>query len=419
MLGSWYCAHEALALTVAEDSGVERMISSSSLHGNSLVIPSHGVHQPIHGIHRSWGEPKAAFASYKAEPYAETPTVVHDKEPGQGYEKGSPLYTKQEVLKHVLTEDQRRNLTHNPKLDGKFTPGGARGREGVQGAKPCSSDDTRDSMQLYHDFPMSMMFSNLLYLVLVIAVGIYYQRYLRYWSTLHTSTDEPPREDGQWNHSLFSPGSIRSDGHIYLTACCCPAVRWAATVSSQKTPMLQYWPALGLMIGIAVSMGFLLAPYYFVLACHFFGPDNGFLIVLTMVIFIGAVQSFAALMWFDMACWWLSTAFAVRGLTAVLGPWACFGIYLLMFISMVVGVVYRRKLRDAYGHERRSIINICLDILSWCCCPCCTISQEAKEVDRVLPKGSVTKPAAANSWMPWSGQKPEEEQRGASWGSEY
>jgi len=418
VFGSWCCTHQALALTVAVDSGVGRT-TSSSLHGNSLVIPSHGVHQPSHGVHRSWVEPMATFASYETNPYAETPTVVHEKQPGQGYEQGSPLYRKQEVLEHVLTEDQRRNLTHNPKLDGKFTPSSAVHGRGVQ-AKPCSSADTRSNIQLYHDFPMSMMFSNLVYLVLVIAAGIYYQRYLRYWSALPPGTEVPPREDSQFTNGLFRLGNCRSDGHIYLTACCCPAVRWAATVSSEKTQMLQYWPALGLSIGIAVSMGFLLAPYYFVIACHFFGPDNGFLIVLTMVVFIGAIQSFAALMWFDMACWWLSTAFAVRGLTAVLGPWACLGIYLLMFIPMVTGIVYRRKLRDIFGHERKGAMNLCLDILQWCCCPCCTISQEAKEVDRVLPKRLVPRSTDSMPLSSLEGPRFTAEQRQqATWGGEY
>ena len=174
------------------------------------------------------------------------------------------------------------------------------------------------------------------------------------------------------------------------------------------------------MIGIAVSMGFLLAPYYFVIACHFFGPERGFLIVLAMVVFIGAIQSFAALMWFDMACWWLSTLFAVRGLTTVLGPWAVLGIYLLMLIPMIVGIVYRRKLRDIFGYEPKSSMSVVLDILSWCCCPCCTISQEAKEVDRVLPKRMV--PRSTDS-MPLSSVEgprftPDQRQQ-ASWGSEY
>ena len=98
-----------------------------------------------------------------------------------------------------------------------------------------------------------MMFSNLVYLILVIAVGIYYQRYLQHRST--TVTEVAPREDARFINGLFSFGNCRQEGHIYLTACCCPAVRWAATVSSHKTPMLAYWPALGLMIGIAFSMG--------------------------------------------------------------------------------------------------------------------------------------------------------------------
>jgi len=214
VLGSWCCTHKALALTVAVDSGVERTISSS-LHGISLL--------------------PATFATYESSPYAEPPTVVHKKQAGQGYEQGSPLYRKQEVLEHVLTEAQRRNLTHNPKTDGNFTPGVGVQGPGMQGdIKPCSSADTRNNIELYHAFPMSIMFSNLVYLILVVAAGIYYQRYLRYWSTLHAVTEVAPQEDGQFTHGLFSFGNCTSDSHMYLTACCCPGIRWAATVSSQK-----------------------------------------------------------------------------------------------------------------------------------------------------------------------------------------
>lgn len=414
VLGSWCCTHEASAFSLTVDSGVGRTISSS-LHSIGLVLPNHGVHHP-------WVEPMATFATYESNPYAEPPTVVHKKQAGQGYEQGSPLYRKQEVLEHVLTEDQRRNLTHNPKTDGNFTPRGGLQGQGVQGdVQPCSSADTRNNIQLYHDYPMSLWISNLVYLILVIAVGIYYQRYLRYWSTLNTVTEVAPREDGHFTNGLFSLGNCRTEGHIYLTACCFPSVRWAATVSSQKTPMLAYWPALGLMIGVAFSMGLLLAPHYFVIACHFFGPDRGFSIVLAMVVFMGAVQSFAALVWFDMACWWLSTAFAVRGLTTVLGPWYVVGIYLLMLIPMIAGIMYRRKLRDIFGYEPKSSMSTVLDIVSWCCCPCCTISQEAKEVEKVLPKRMV--PRSTDSMPLSSVEGPrfttEQQQRQAQWAGEY
>lgn len=416
VLGFWCCSHRALALAVAVDSAIGRTISSSS-HGIGLVLPGHDFHhQKV--------EPMATFATYESNPYSEPPTVVHIKKAGQGYEEGSPLYKKQEVLNHVLTEDQRRNLSHNPKTDGNFTPSssaGVQGRDAQGNIVPCSSADTRTSMQLYNDFPMSMLFSNLVYLILAIAAGIYYQRYLRYWSTLKTVPEVAPREDAQFTHGLFSLGNCRQDGHIYLTACCCPAVRWAATVSSQKTPMLAYWPALGLMIGIAVSMGLLLAPHYFVIACHFLGPDRGFLIALTMVVFIAAVQSFAALVWFDMACSWLSAAFAVRGLTAVLGPWACLGIYVLMLVPMIVGIVYRRKLRDIFGYEPKTMSTV-FDILSWCCCPCCAISQEAKEVEGVLPKAMVPKSTdsiAPSIWPSMHKHKESQQQPQADYEGEY
>eukprot|EP00419_Tripos_fusus_P052542 CAMPEP_0172807660 /NCGR_PEP_ID=MMETSP1075-20121228/7148_1 /TAXON_ID=2916 /ORGANISM="Ceratium fusus, Strain PA161109" /LENGTH=411 /DNA_ID=CAMNT_0013646683 /DNA_START=122 /DNA_END=1357 /DNA_ORIENTATION=- len=405
-LGPLCCLHKALALIV--DAGVGRT-TSSSLHSNGVV-------QPNHGFHHSWAETMGGNPITVHHAYGEPPTVVHEKQPGQGYEQGSPLYQKQEVFNHVLTADQRRNLTHNPTTDGKFIPGGGQGVNGTGEIQPCSSADARNNIQLYHDFPLSLMLSNLVYLVLVIAVGIYYQRYLRHRST--PVTEVAPREDARFINGLFSLGNCKQEGHIYLTACCCPAVRWAATVSSHKTPMLAYWPALGLMIGIAVSMGFLLAPYYFVIACHFFGPDRGFLIVLAMVIFIGAIQSFAALMWFDMACWWLSTAFAVRGLTAVLGPWACLGIYLLMLIPMMVGIMYRRKLRDVFGHEPKTTMSLVVDVLSWCCCPCCAISQEAKEVEKVLPKRLLPRSTDSMPLSSVEGPRFSPDQR-QFWGSEH
>merc|ERR1719458_2387817 len=109
-----------------------------------------------------------------------------------------------------MTEDQRRNLTHNPKTDGNFTPSAGRGVQGD--IKPCSSADMRNNIQLYHDFPMSMMFSNLVYLILVIAVGVYYQKRMRYWSSLRAVAEVAPREDAQFTNGLFNLGDCRHNG---------------------------------------------------------------------------------------------------------------------------------------------------------------------------------------------------------------
>jgi len=51
-------------------------------------------------------------------------------------------------------------------------------------------------------------------------------------------------------------------------------------------------------------------------------------------------------------------------------------------LTVFMGVRYRQRLRDAYGHENTKV-NVAWDFGAWCCCPCCAIVQEAREVENI------------------------------------
>lgn len=55
-----------------------------------------------------------------------------------------------------------------------------------------------------------------------------------------------------------------------------------------------------------------------------------------------------------------------------------------MFIFLLFAIWARQEIRKKYGMPR-SCGTLCQDILCWCCCPCCSAIQEARQVDFVYP----------------------------------
>lgn len=51
-------------------------------------------------------------------------------------------------------------------------------------------------------------------------------------------------------------------------------------------------------------------------------------------------------------------------------------------VVLCVLVFYRQKLRQVYGMQSGGA-TLCTDCLSWWCCSCCTLIQEAKQVERI------------------------------------
>lgn len=366
-LGPVCCIPAATALSL--DTGVRH--SAVDAVGLSAALAQKGDHH-------SWVEPGQSLAVGEVVPVPvyETPTVTHVKQPGLGYAHGSPLYKKQEVLKAMQDAELQKGLPQN----GTNGTNGTAKANGTEGLLPGHASDNRTAFEFYRDYPLSMVFSNLVYIILVIGAGFLYQMFLRHRQS-GGSREMPPIEGDHFTQGLFGFGNCGQDGHIYLTAFFCPAVRWAATVSSQKTTLLPYWPALAIMLGISVFCTTLwLAPFFLVIVSQSFGVAPGILTLIFVVILMGIIQSNPALQILDVFA-----MLTYRGSIDILGPVTSMGVYLLFWVTIALGVFYRQKLRAIFGHEPISVKTMGLDILSWWCCQCCVISQEAKEVERVLP----------------------------------
>jgi len=50
---------------------------------------------------------------------------------------------------------------------------------------------------------------------------------------------------------------------------------------------------------------------------------------------------------------------------------------------VVVAVYARQRLREKYGLQHGSLITMGQDICVWCCCRCCAVAQEARQVEHV------------------------------------
>jgi protein lin-28 len=51
--------------------------------------------------------------------------------------------------------------------------------------------------------------------------------------------------------------------------------------------------------------------------------------------------------------------------------------------SVTMGVYFRQKIRQMYGLPNCTAPVLAWDILFWCCCPCCTLAQETRQVQFV------------------------------------
>jgi len=72
---------------------------------------------------------------------------------------------------------------------------------------------------------------------------------------------------------------------------------------------------------------------------------------------------------------------------------------LSILISLCVGIYFRQKIRHKF-RKALSWRSYALDCLLWCCCPCCAIAQEAREVEKVpLPEAFAEKFMYASQTM--------------------
>jgi len=246
---------------------------------------------------RAWGSLRSRV------PPGPMTTVTHDKEAGGGYEQGSPLYDKQQDM-HA---QQSAALT--PMVPAEFAK---------------------------HKW--AFLWSILFEILLALLIAYLYRRFKKQPDGHRFPRPYPSALAGELSNQstntcgFSSPfclcywGNWAQDWHFYLTACCCPMIRWADTVGADHIQLLPYWAAIFMWLSVEI---------FIVLICVY-----------------------------------------------ILGPQVASE---LAVIFIFIGVYYRQKLRVLYGHDACSFKSLCCDCLAWWCCPCCAIVQESLEVEYYRP----------------------------------
>lgn len=261
--------------------------------------------------------PRRASLASLVHDVKEMPKTEHDKEPGGGYNKGSPLYAKQEALKK----------------QGAATPAPKPSTDAIDPSTVASGAELKYPWQrpLVPVYTWAFVMYCLEFIFTFVLIDLLIALIWRTCDKSYAMESHKERDnniEGKWAYHLFSTDhcfgghvlTLNSGHHMPVCLCswCCPTIRMADTYSKHPWPIIKsFWVAL-VIISLLVAM---------------------------------------------------------YELTA--------GVSALVFLCMAV--YCRQQIRKKYGLEQGGS-TIVLDCLSWICCPCCTIAQEARQVDFVDPR---------------------------------
>jgi len=265
------------------------------------------------------------------------PTVQHQKRPGRGYRKGSPLYERQ----RLLSEEGRRPMPPEAMLD-----------EYPETVWGC-----------WKHYPLTLLLGNLVYVTLVLCTACLYRRvHPLDRANLYQASY---RKEGDFGALMALPKSTQ-DLQIALLACTCPAVRWAGTMSGPRAALLGFWPALAALLSLS-ALG--LAAWAAPLPLLALGPvhNRGPVPVLAVVLIVALVQGLG---------FWPALGLALFVYPA-LGPTAFIMAVVLLAAPALIGATFRHWLRRQLGHAPTARMLLNRDILAWCCCLPCVLTQEA------------------------------------------
>lgn len=295
-------AHKDRALFLAVTdrlSGVKATNSASE--GNSLATTTSTTGISVLLSAKRWRASEAAFPST-------LPKVKHKKEAGGGYKEGSPLYEKQEAMKGVNAQsaDDRvdadeptfSNLMQNLTYDI------------TDFAAAVTGNGSPEQEEQAWEWFYGTAISQTAYVVLVLIVAYIYR--LRAPELRAPGGLESTEE---WAYGLCDCRDLGEDARICGLSCCCPAIRWADTISDEKVARLSFWQGLALVL---------------------------------LLVFLGPFTGEASL---------------------------C--------VLLCICVYYRQQLRKVFGHSPFSAQSYFFDFITYCCCSCCAIVQEAREVEKV------------------------------------
>lgn len=255
--------------------------------------------------------------------------VKHEKDPGEGYQKGSPLYEKQQ--RWLASKKSRTTANATEKEKSEPTGGFNQKQEHWLKTKMpwlymlVKINEGSTQPMTYKDWAMQpyrsirsfgfYVFSCTAYVILLLLVASVY-RYSKSGQSLLLVHKEELIAEEDWAYGLCTCKDCGKDWPICCMAVFFPAIRLADTMSNPKAKVFNFWPMLLILLGLGVA-----------------GQITG------------------------GATWLMLTIFVI---------W------------------FRQRLRMVFNHSPHTPKTICIDTFLWCCClQCCAAIQEAREVEKV------------------------------------
>lgn len=196
---------------------------------NSLVIKAPNAPGPLpEPAPPAAAEPASTVVpAAKTQPVKPSTKIVsHMKEPGEGYQRGSPLYEKQQGRNSILDAWVFEGMT-------------------AGGKQPSHTH---------------LFWSASVYAIFVLTFAALYKKSLvqplQARAQGENPMELPPATHCGFAYSCFDYKNFATDWHICLWSLCCPIVQWAGTASKSVTPFMNFWAAVGLMLFLVVLSPF-------------------------------------------------------------------------------------------------------------------------------------------------------------------
>lgn len=192
---------------------------------------------------RGMPRPPLAVAEVKVVPPKGLHTVKHQKDAGDGYTSGSPLYAKQEQMKRNPRRHQANAGENQTKAEETWCS------ESLKRWLPKSfcTEDTED--KTYYNLVYKHLLEHIIGAVVHIVVLLlcaYCYRTMKSAGYMQYKTQFEPQTG--WAYSCCSCDDCREDWPICCVAFCCPVLRWADTFSNSKVQLMQFWPAVVILV---------------------------------------------------------------------------------------------------------------------------------------------------------------------------
>lgn len=158
-------------------------------------------------------------------------SVRHRKEAGNSYLEGSPLYPRQQQRVDATAAEP------SPQLPERLEPGQA----AALSEPPVPSYGLPVSSPPWRRIT-ALLLAHVMFALLVVMWAYLYRAH----GKSHYMRNVQARHGDSFTFGLFEAGSLQQDLPICFLAFCCPAIRWADTMT--KARLLPFWMALGLMI---------------------------------------------------------------------------------------------------------------------------------------------------------------------------